>query len=186
MGIRNSISGALPALLAGYNQLQSRASALGISFVIADFGGIRTQADTILIMGYRAADYAAAVIADPSVANTPINTWRPIAPFGSSYHNYGAAFDVKITGAPAGMSYDDALQQLKLAAPACGLRSEVDNDPPHFELPISLDDARAQWTAQGNTTPGISVVTEQNIAAASTVGVVVATILALAYFRRKR
>lgn len=183
--MRNSIDAALPALRAGYNQLQARANALGITFTIADFGGIRTQADTVLIMAYRAADYAAAIVADPSVSNTPINDWRPIAPFGSSYHNYGAAFDVKITSAPAGISFDDALQQLKLAAPACGLRSEVPNDPPHFELPISLDEARAQWQALGNTTPGISVVTAPNIAAASTVTVIVAALLALSYFRKR-
>lgn len=184
MGIRNSIAGALPQLIAGYNQLQSRANAMGITFDIADFGGIRSQTDTVLIMAYRAADYAAAVLKDPSVSDIPINEWRPIAPFGQSWHNYGAAFDVKITSAPAGMSFSSALQQLKALAPACGLRSTVPNDPPHFELPISLDEARAQWESQGNST-GISVITTPNIAAASTVAVIVAAILALTYFRRR-
>lgn len=181
--MRNSLDGALPQLLAGLNQLRARASALGISFDIADFGGVRSQADTVLIMAYRAADYAAAVVADPSVSDIPINTWRPIAPFGSSMHNYGAAFDVKITRAPG--SFGSALQQLKAAAPSCGLRSNVPNDPPHFELPISLDEARAQWEAQGNTIPGISVLSAPNIAAASSIAVVVAVILALAYVRRR-
>lgn len=181
MGIRNSLNGALPQLIAGLNQLRDRASALGITFDIADYGGVRTQADTVLIMAYRAADYAAAVVADPSVSDTPINEWRPIAPFGSSYHNYGAAFDVKITSAPAGVSFNSALQQLKALAPACGLRSTVPNDPPHFELPISLDEARAQWLALGNQ-PGAQTA---DIAAASTVAVVSIIVLALLYARRR-
>lgn len=178
--MRNSLDGALPQLLAGLNQLRARASALGISFDIADFGGVRSQADTVLIMAYRAADYAAAVVADPSVSDIPINTWRPIAPFGSSMHNYGAAFDVQITDAPG--SFASALQQLKAAAPSCGLRSSVPNDPPHFELPISLDEARAQWLALGNTPGSLST---SNVAAVSSVAVVVAVILALSYLRRK-
>ena len=186
MGIRNSIAGALPALIAGYNQLQARANAMGISFEIADFGGIRTEADTILILSYRAADYAAAVIQDPSVYSIPINTWRPIRPYGSSMHNYGAAFDVKITGTPAGLSSDDALQQLKMLAPACGLQSTVPNDPPHFELPITLDDAKMQWSALGNAAPGITVLTSSNVAAASTVVALVGIIALLAYARTRR
>lgn len=188
MGIRNSIDDALPQLIAAENQLRQRASAMGIQYVIADYGGVRTFADTVLILGYRDADYAAAIAADPSVANIPINTWRPIAPFGSSYHNYGAAFDVRITSAPAGVSFDSALQQLKDLAPSVGLRSDVANDPPHFELPISLDEAKADWSAQGNALPApgsISVVTAPNIAAASTIAVVLVAILALAYFRRR-
>lgn len=185
MGIRNSLDGALPQLVDAENQLRQRANAMGITYDIADYGGVRTLADTILILGYRNDDYAAAIAADPSVANIPINTWRPIAPFGSSYHNYGAAFDVRITSAPAGVSFDSALQELKDIAPSVGLSSDVANDPPHFELPISLDDAKAAWSAQGNTAPSISIVTAPNVAAASTFAVVLVAILALAYFRRR-
>jgi hypothetical protein len=191
MGIRNSIAGALPQLIAAENQLRERANALGITYVIADFGGTpRTQADTTLIMAYRADDYAKAVARDPSVADIPIDDWRPIRPFGSSMHNYGAAFDVKIMSAPAGVSFDDALQQLKDTASSVGLRSNVPNDQPHFELPITLDDAKAQWAAQGNPTtgfsPGISILTTpENVAATSTAAIVVIAILILAYLRRR-
>jgi hypothetical protein len=186
MGIRNSIAGALPALVTGHDQLLTRAHALGIDFDVANFGGVRTFADTVLILAYRAADYAAAVAANPSLVNTPINTWRPIAPFGSSMHNYGAAFDVVITKAPPGESSDSALQQLKGIAPEVGLRSTVPNDPPHFELPMTLEQAKALWEAQGNAQPGvIQVLTSSNVAAASTVAVIVAALLALAALRRR-
>lgn len=186
MGIRNSIAGALPQLLAGFNQLKARANAIGIDFDIADYGGVRTYADTVLIMAYRAADYAAAAALNPSILSIPINTWRPIAPFGSSMHNYGAAFDVKITAAPAGMSFGEALQQLKLLAPSAGLSSNVPNDPPHFELPISLDEARTQWAAftSNASTPTITVLTSSNVAAASTVAAVVGLIALVAFVRR--
>src|SRR5437899_1979610 len=100
-------------------------------------------------------------------------------------HNYGAAFDAKITRAPAGMSNDSALQQLKMLAPSVGLSSSVPNDPPHFELPISLDEAKSLWASQGNTTPGIQVISTPNVAAASTVAIVVVAILALSYIRRR-
>lgn len=101
-------------------------------------------------------------------------------------HNYGAAFDVIITKAPAGMSFDSALSQLKTLAPSVGLRSAVPNDPPHFELPMTLEQARAAWEAQGNAQPGvIQILTTSNAVAASTVAVVVAAILVLAAARRR-
>lgn len=158
MAIRNSISSALPQLIAAEAALHARADALGIGYRIADFGGVRTEADTAIIIGYRAADYAAAIAHDPSVALIPINTWRPIAPFGSSYHNYGAAFDVLITSTPDGMSAASALQTLKSLAPSVGLRSNVPNDPPHFELPITLDEAKALFGAPQVIDTGTAVV----------------------------
>lgn len=178
MATRNSIDGALPQLLTREQMLRTRANALGIEYRIADFGGLRTYADTVLILGYRAADYAAAVAANPATAYTPINEWRPIASFGSSMHNYGAAFDVKVTKMPPGMSEYTALTRLKAIAPSIGLRSNVPNDLPHFELPLSLDEARRAW---GDRTPGVAVA---NIAAASTVFLMLGAALVFAYLRR--
>lgn len=178
MPVRNSIDGALPQLITRESMLRTRANALGIDYRIADYGGLRTQTDTVLIMGYRAADYAVAIASDPSVARIPINEWRPIAPFGSSMHNYGAAFDVLITKTPAGMSASSALSKLKALAPSIGLRSNVPNDPPHFELPLSLDEARRAW---GDRTPGVAVV---NVAATSTVVFLIGAALVIAYLRR--
>lgn len=179
MATRNSIAGARPELVARESLLKARANALGIDYRIADFGGVRTEADTVLIMAYRLADYAAAVAANPSLVNTPINVWRPIAPFGSSLHNYGAAFDVLITKAPSGMSFDTALSRLKALAPSVGLSSSVPNDPPHFQLPITLNEARDQW---GNASSSNTA----DVAAASSAFLVVGVTLALIFLRRRR
>jgi hypothetical protein len=145
-----TISNTLPELQAAEKKLRAAAAARGVEYVIADFGGLRSQADTTRILNYRAADYAAAVKANPDTARTPITKWRPIAPFGQSYHNYGAAFDVLVTKHPAGVNGYAVLGQL---APAAGLRwggspeftASGKVDTPHFELPISLASARIKW-----------------------------------------
>lgn len=140
----------LPELQAAELKLRALAAARGISYVIADFGGLRSLADTTLILKYRVDDYAAAARANPDTLNTPIAQWRPISPFGSSYHNYGAAFDVLVTAHPVGVNGYSVLGQL---APQCGLRwggspeftAGGTVDIPHFELPISLTEARIKW-----------------------------------------
>jgi hypothetical protein len=77
-----------------------------------------------------------------------LNAFRPIAPYGQSYHNYGAAFDVWVLSVPEGKTQAWGLLMLQNAAAAVGLRSGVSfGDPPHFELPITLADARARWQA---------------------------------------
>ena len=182
-GIKNTLTGALPQLIAAEAALRDYATSLGITYVIADYGGVRTQADTALILSYRAQDYAAAVAANPSVANIPIDEWRPIAPFGSSYHNFGGAFDIDIVSGPP-----DALNQLKNAAPQFGLRSEVPNDPGHFELDLPLATVQGLWQAQGNTVPGISVEVGNggDVAAVSTAAIVVALVITLLILRNRR
>lgn len=178
MAIRNSITDALPELRAAEAALRAKADALGIGYRIADFGGVRTLADTSLILGYRTADYAVAVARNPSLASVDINDWRPIAPFGSSFHNYGAAFDVLITSTPAGMTAAQALTRLKSLAPSVGLRSTVPNDPPHFELPITLEEAKARW---GKPAPVIDATT-----AGVSAGVILAAILVVLSLARRR
>lgn len=178
MPVRNSLTGALPQLLTAERALHAAANALGIDYRIADFGGVRTYADTVLIMGYRAADYAAAVAANPSIASVAINEWRPIADFGTSRHNYGGAFDILITKTPQGMTTSAALAKLKSLAPSVGLRSNVPNDPPHFELPISFDELRRLW----GKSPGVIDSTTATVSAA----VVLGLFLLLAGMRRRR
>lgn len=169
MPVRNSLTGALPQLLDAERALHAKANALGIDYRIADFGGVRTYADTVLIMGYRTADYAAAVAANPAVAGIAIDDWRPIAEFGTSRHNYGGAFDVLITRTPQGMSSSAALTKLKSLAPSVGLRSNVPNDPPHFELPISFDELKRLW----GKPPGVIDSTTATVSVAVLLGVLV-------------
>lgn len=149
-----ALRNALPDLIAAELRLRKNATNHGITYVIAEFGGIRSQSDTTKAIQYREADYAA-YLKDAKAKNhtvVDINTFRPIASFGSSFHNYGAAFDVFVTGVPDGRTQQWGLDILKLAAPSVGLRSSVPNDPPHFELPISLADAKAKWAAFTGTT----------------------------------
>jgi hypothetical protein len=149
----------LPELRDAEALLRKNASQHGITYNIADFGGLRTQADTVKIMQYRANDYAEYLKTVPDGQTpTPIDSWRPIAPFGVSYHNYGAAFDVNVTAVPAGRTLAWGLAIMKNAAPAVGLRSDIPSDPPHFELPITLSDAKGRWALFMGTPSGSSSV----------------------------
>lgn len=150
-----TLIGELPELTTAIETLRKVALADGIEFVTADFGGVRTLADTTKILKYRDDDYAVYLknLAKlfPQRPPTPKEIWRPIAPFGSSMHNYGAARDVKITVKPSSMTEAEALRRLGSHAPDCGLRwggtFRVKVDMPHFELPLRLSDARARYEA---------------------------------------
>lgn len=189
-GKRNDISETLPELQDAEARLYAYATGtLGIDYRIADFGAFRTEADTTEIKGYRQNDYNEAVKANPAIAHIPINTWRPISSYGSSWHNYGAAFDVLILDAGRYASSSAALQALKQAAPSFGLRSNVPNDPPHFELPISIDEARNKWldyvNSDSGSDDGVRIhFTETDNAALITVAVLGAILFAMRYLRR--
>lgn len=144
------IDGMLPQTRAAYAALKTWLANQSIDVTLADFGGFRTQADTTLILDYRETDYAADVRAgrvNPAV--TSIDAYRPIAPYGESYHDYGAAFDiVPSTPYPSGMGYDSILKLAGSHAAAVGLTwggTFHNPDPRHFQLRGTLDDARAKW-----------------------------------------
>lgn len=139
---------ALPELVARMQELERRANAEGIFFRVADYGGTRTEADTARILAYRDADYAIYEAKERQAGRTPLpkETWRRIAPYGSSYHNYGAARDLIITAKPGGMTSTAAMDRVATIAPSIGLRRPLPKDDPgHFELAITLADARARW-----------------------------------------
>lgn len=173
MSVRNQYLPELARARAKLEQLAA-AHARRVKFTTADFGGTRLEADTARILAYRDADYAAYKKSlKPGQSPIPINQFRAIAPFGSSYHNYGAAFDasptsidgIDITNAArtggalgstaaiwrsdpkkAERLYQEAQDVLDTLAGAAGLRSgDSFNDEPHFELPITLATARAMW-----------------------------------------
>lgn len=151
----STLNGALPELQTAYDALDRYARSIGISIGVANFGGIRTEADTTKIMQYRVDDYAAARNAGTIRPDTTLQQFRAIAPFGSSYHNYGAAFDVEIRARPSSMTIATALAKLGAYAPNVGLRwggnfrsaNAPNGDQPHFELPITLAQAQARYRA---------------------------------------
>lgn len=145
-----TLAGVLPETAAAYAQLDTFARQHGITIGVADFGGVRTLADTTRILGYRTDDYQAALRAGTIRPDTTLQQFRPIAPFGSSFHNYGAAFDVRIIARPAAMTEYAALRALGLYAPNIGLRwggNFTNPDTPHFELAIPLSEAKARYTS---------------------------------------
>jgi hypothetical protein len=186
-GTRNDLGATLPQVQDAEAALYEYATGtLGIDYRIADFGALRTLADTQLIMQYRQNDYNAAIAANPDTAKVPINKWRPISPFGSSYHNYGAAFDVLITDAGPYASAGAALEALKAAAPSFGLSSSVPNDPPHFELAVGLGDAQQLWADYmgGGGSVNVRIGGTADTAALFTVAILGAILFAMRYFRR--
>lgn len=157
---RADVSNALPELQAAYHGLQAAMAAHGATFHVAAFGGLRTESDTVLIKGYRAADYAKEVATHGAkwAEAHPIGQWRPIAKFGNSFHNYGAAFDVAIDSLGSFASRDAMLAEMGRACIALGLRwggnfakSESSGpDPAHFELALTLAEVKERWENPGN------------------------------------
>lgn len=146
-----SLDGEDPELTDKIDDLREAAFAEGIEFKTADFGGVRTEADTVKIMKYREDDYAVYVRNikrdRPTAKPLDKNTWRKIAPFGSSYHNYGCARDLKPTKWPPSFTESKALQRLRELAPKAGLKT-ITNDPPHVQLDITLATAKKRWEAR--------------------------------------
>lgn len=151
-----TLEGEDPELTANIEKLRAKARLEGIEFDTADFGGVRTEADTIRIMKYRDDDYAVYVRnlkkKNPRAVPVPIGKWRAIAPFGSSFHNYGGARDLKIIKHPPSHNASTAQARLGALAPSCGLlwggtfKSKFDG--PHMQLQITLAQARARWLAR--------------------------------------
>lgn len=143
MSSDTSLDGTLPQLQQAVAKLEQLAAGRGISVELNRFGGYRDAATTQQILYYRQADYDAALESGEIPPSETIDQFRPIAEFGTSFHNYGAAADLSPLAWPASESYAWAVQQLGQLAPAAGLRQPLPaTDPAHFELPVSLDQAQ--------------------------------------------
>ncbi len=187
---------ALPETQQAFNDLANAASDQGIQFVFADgkFAGVRTQADTTEILADRQSDYNAYVAAFKKAhpGGTPLSIYdkwdtddagnpaaRPIAPWGSSFHDFGAAFDIIPVSWPDGMNIGDAQNALGAIAPTVGLRWGGDwpgtkRDPRHFELAISLDDAKSRWEALQGSTSSDDASVSSGSSTAAVVGILAA------------
>lgn len=136
---------ALPALVTAVNNLNALVAGYGISSTIADFGGTRTQNDTTTILAYRDQDYATYKANGGTLS---LSAFRPIAPWGKSYHDFGAARDLVFSG--NGYMTDADAQNIagELAADV-GLKWGgffANADPAHFELNESLAQAQQDWS----------------------------------------
>ena len=149
-----------PELTEAIERLAVLALPMGVEFTTADFGGVRTEADTVRILKYREDEYALYVkklaLKDPSAVPQPINEWRKIAPFGKSMHNWGCARDLKPTRWPASKTFQWAHDQLdQLCETDPKLRGTLKlgdyfNDEPHIELRVTLEEARHRYIARLN------------------------------------
>jgi hypothetical protein len=176
-----SLVGAQPALLDGLQQLRAKLLERKITFYVADFGGLRTQAQTDQIMRYRASDWAVAIRNDPKLpTRTTIEKWRRIAPWGSSMHNYGAAFDIVIDTVPPGVTKAAALLVARQLAGSCGLTT-ISDDPPHFELPGGLAMQKVRYYAMTGQKFFAGFSTVETIGAIAVIG-----LLILLYILRAR
>jgi D-alanyl-D-alanine carboxypeptidase len=133
----NTVGGCLPALVAAYYALQDAAASRRIAFGVADYGGVRDAATTAQLQEWEQQAVAA--------GQSPY----PVAPWGQSKHDVGAAFDARIIDDGG---WPDPLAKLGELAPQCGLTwggtwPKPDTDPRHFELEATLAALRPQWAA---------------------------------------
>lgn len=186
----SDLSGALPATVDAYAAMAAYLASNGITAGVADFGGVRTEADTTTIMGYRLADYnkAHGVPLDTPQSLAVLQPFRPIAPWGDSFHDYGAAFDLAIIARPSDMSEYAALAFAGAYAPQIGLRwgGQFPNpDPAHFELSIPLADAAQAWAdATNGATEGATPTTPTTDL--MLIGLIAATVGAIVWAVQRR
>lgn len=162
-----TLTGELDETRDAFARLSAYARKEGITFGVANEGGVRAESDTTRILKYRADDYAAYVrrfmASHPGGTPLPMTgAWddgkpRPINPFGLSFHNWGAARDLDVIARPASLkTEDDALRRLAELTrehPDIGLRAgryfpKDRYDPRHFELAVSLDEAKRRYLAR--------------------------------------
>lgn len=153
------LAGLLPEMREKEQKLRNYASSRGIAYVIADYGGLRTQADTVKLVGWRDAAVAkarklAALEADkrrlsPSqkalaVEQAGKRAYYRVSPFGRTFHSRGAAFDIRITTTAPGLTFAQSYKVLGDYAPQIGLRwggnFSAPADPFHFEDRRTLEE----------------------------------------------
>ena len=127
----------LPGVQTAEKELRAFAASKGISYVIANFGGARTEQIVAQLIRWR----------DEAVAAG--EKWYRVSPFKTGKHARGGAFDIRITGTPPGMTKDQAYAVLGRQAPQYGLiwggTFSSPSDPFHFESQQSLAKLDARW-----------------------------------------
>ena len=197
----------LPEFRARELKLRGLAAVEGLQYGVADFGGLRTEADTAQALHYRDMDYAAYVARAKAAGRVPLpitGAWddgkpRPIQPFGLSFHNFGAAADIVPTVVPAGMTFSSAQNRLGTLAGKAGLVwgglwSGNSYDPRHVQLATGLAQVRDMWNqyqsgtlptapaspGAGIVIPGVQVVSSGPMAASGPVAAILPAIKSVA------
>lgn len=194
----------LPELQARELQLRAIAAAAGILYEIADYGALRTPADTAQLLKWRSeaianarksaedaarkAKRSAAQVKAAGDAAAAKADYR-VSPFESGKHGVGAAFDIKIVSTPKGMTTDAAYAYLGARAKECGLTwggtFSAPRDIYHFELTATRAQLEPKWKAYAATN-----VVKSNVGKGGAVlpiiifGIVVAGTIALALTSR--
>lgn len=159
-----ALRNALPELRQDELKLRAYAAQNGITYAIAEFGGVRTEADTTKLIrwrdeavaaarskAYRAARAAGATetVARQKADAAGRAAHYRVAPFNSGFHPLGAAFDIRIITVPQGKNADWAYKLLGAHAVNIGLRwggyFSRPADPYHFELRPARADVSARW-----------------------------------------
>lgn len=184
----------VPQFRVGLSGLIAELETIGIRVQLADAGGVRSEADTVRAIKARDADYAAYVARAKKAGKTPLGIYeawdvgddgkpapRPIAPYGSSFHNYACAGDLIVVARPQNMTVAQAQAKIGELAPKHGLRWGGNwpgnkRDPRHVELAVTLAEARKlyeQFTGKPIAGGGAS-------SSSSSSGVIVGLLIAIA------
>lgn len=129
----------LPGVQEAERKLRSDANALGITYKIADFGGARTVDIVSKLIRWR----------DEAVANG--EPYYRVSPYSKTKHALGAAFDIRVTGRPDGMTLAAAYAKLGALARPHGLiwggTFSAPADIYHFESQQTLAQLDPRWEA---------------------------------------
>lgn len=131
---------ALPELKDKEGAFRTAMAAAGYQYDLPDFAGVRSAAQQQQLIAWRDEDVAAG---GKSYAVAPVNT---------TYHQYGAAFDIKITQ-PADPQQSD-YQAAADIAQSVGLDAGfyfTNRDPYHYQLPYDLPSVQQMWTEHTGT-----------------------------------
>lgn len=126
--------GTLPELREKEAAFRAACAAAGIEYVIADFGGLRTDAIVRQLIAWR--DEAVAAARKLGGEAAAKRAWYPVATTAAGFHPVGGAFDIKITKHRE-KNLDAAYARAWDIGKRVGLRPLGSYDPFHFELPYT-------------------------------------------------
>lgn len=150
------IATALPELRDKESAFRTAMDAMGFTYSLPDYAGVRTEAQQAQLVAWRdqaVADARAAAVkngTDPDAAAKA--AYYEVAPPNTTYHEFGAAFDIQIT-TPDNPTDDDYANAAEIAQ-GVGLVPGYffsTPDPFHFQLDYDLATVQQMWTDHTTT-----------------------------------